>query len=193
MPSNWRHFIYVITWNISNRIAAHAKTRTEPAHSVRQLVVKHTDVSGVTRWEREAMVWNRWTDIVWKKKPHQKTDKISGAQTLKSSRGNIFQGKPSLGFSIQIKLRSYSLNTTSSWQLEAFPSICALISFQSQAEPDCHTKQVFADNTCTSSGGSQFSSFQTFQIEPHFFSVIVFSNLLTYPVICTKHLRTLTQ
>lgn len=122
----------------------------------------------------------------------KKTDEISRARTLKSNRGNILQGKPSWGFSIQIKLRSYSLNTASSWQLEAFPSICALVSFQSQAEPDCHTEQVLADTTCTSSGGSRFSSFQTFQIELCFFSVIVFSNL-RYPVICTTHLHTLTQ
>lgn len=101
----------------------------------------------------------------------KKTDEISGAETLKSNTGNTLQGKPSLGFSIQIKLGSYSLNATSSWQLEALPSICALVSFQSQAEPDCHTEQVFADNTCTSSGGSQFSSFQTLQIESRLFSV----------------------
>jgi len=129
-------------------------------------------------------------ELMWLKK---KTDKISGAQPLKSNRGSILQGKPSLGFSIQIKPRSYSLHATSSRQLEAFPSICALVSLQSQAAPDCHAEHVSADNTCTSSGGSQLSSFQTLQIEPCFLSGGVFSNLLRYPAIHTTHLCTLPQ
>lgn len=136
MQSNWRDFTYIITWNISNTIAAPPKTSMEPARSARQLVEKQADVSDVTRWRRGVMFLNRWADMLRENKKHE----ISGAQTLKANRSNILQGKLSLAFSIKIKLRSYSLNTASSWQLEASHLCSHFVPEPGRA----NTKQVFS-------------------------------------------------
>lgn len=61
----------------------------------------------------------------------KKAGEISGAQTLKSTRGNILQGKPSLGFSIQINSEAIPLRPQApgSWR-HSHPSV---LSFHSRA------------------------------------------------------------
>lgn len=92
------------------------------------------------KWKRKAVFLNRWIDCSGRKKTPQKTDETSGAQTCRSkNRGNIFQGKLSLGSSIQIKLWNYSLNTTSCWQIQVFHLCSHFVPEPSNAS----TEQVF--------------------------------------------------
>lgn len=89
----------------------------EPAHS---LLGKNNDVPGAAKWEKEGTVWNN--ELIWLEKKQMRFQ-VRGFL----NRGNKLQGKPSSGFSIQIKLRRFLLNA--SWK-PSLPSALSCVWFQ---------------------------------------------------------------